>query len=85
MQNEIMNIRREKEQLFNEKNDTKLTLMRELDQDKFKLKNVTSDLEKCLQTIKNMEIENQKLKDRIDERNDEIKDLTNEKYSLVIF
>jgi len=85
MQNEIMNIRREKEQLFHEKNDTKITLLREIDQDKFKLKNVTSDLEKCLQTIKNMEIENQKLKDRIEERNDEIKDLTNEKYSLVIF
>jgi len=83
MQNEIANNRREKENAIIEKNETKLSLMKEVDQEKFKIKQVTSELEKCLQTIKNHEYENQKLKDRLEERNDEIKELTNEKYHLV--
>jgi len=83
MQNEIANMRREKENLVIEKNESKLHLMKELDQNKFKIKQITSELEKSSQTLKNVEYESQKFKDRFDERNEEIKELTNEKYHLI--
>ena len=57
--------------------------MRELDQTEFKIKSQSVELESALKTIKNYEQENQKLKTKVDERNDEIKDLTNEKYVLI--
>lgn len=57
--------------------------MKELDQDKFRVKHLNSELEKAQQTLKNIEYENQKLKDRLDDRNEEIKELTNEKYQIV--
>jgi len=83
MQNEILNIRREKEQIVHDKNEAKLTLMREIDEDKLKLKNLSAELDKSQQITKNLEIENNKIKAKIEELNNEIKGLTSEKYQLV--
>ena len=83
MQNEISSIRREKEHIIIEKNESKLTLMKELDQDRFKLKQMQAELEKTMQCTKNFESETQKLREKTEERNEEIKELTNAKYHLV--
>ena len=57
MQNEISNLRKEKDNLLMERNDTRLNLMKDLDQEKIKNKLMANDFEKIGQMNKNMDHE----------------------------
>ncbi len=82
MQNEITLLRKEKDNLLMERNDSRLNLMKELDQERIKNKLIGNDLEKISQLNKNIENELIILKEKLETKNEEIKSLTNEKFSL---
>jgi hypothetical protein len=83
LQTEISNLRKEKELLLSEKNETKINLLKELDTEKLKIKMLNNDNEKYTQIIKNLETEVNNHKTKLDEKHEEIKNLMNEKFSLV--
>ena len=82
MQNEISSLRKEKDSLLMERNETRLNLMKEMDQEKIKNKLMSNDYEKISQLNKNVEHELIMIKEKLEAKNEEIKSLTNEKFSL---
>ena len=82
LQAEISNLRKDKEALLIERNEIKLNLLKELDQEKLKLKMAQNDVDRTSSFTKNLENEIQSSKLKNDETAEEIKDLMNEKYSL---
>ena len=80
---EVEKLRREKESLTIERNDIKLTTMRDNDKEKFNNKVLFSENERNKILIENMKNEIQNYKSSINRRDTEIKDLMNEKLNLV--
>jgi hypothetical protein len=83
MQNELANLRKEKDLLLTEKNEVKLSLLKELESEKMKSSTINALNEKNLQIIKNVENELSGLKNRLEDKNQENKILTNEKFTLL--
>ena len=79
---EINALRREKEQSVFEKNDVRLTLMKELDSEKMKNKILEADYDRNNHILKNLEYELSYIKNKLDEKNDEVRVLLEEKFSL---
>lgn len=82
MQNEISSLRKEKDLLSIEKNEVKLSLLKELDQEKLKLKMLNADYERNIQTVKNAEDEINIIREKMEEKNEENRVLMNEKFYL---
>ena len=80
---EVEKLRREKESLTIERNDIKLTTMRDNDKEKFNNKVLFSENERNKNLIENMKNEIQNYKSSINRRDIEIKDLMNDKLNLV--
>ena len=80
---EVEKLRREKESLTIERNDIKLTTMRDNDKEKFNNKVLFSENERNKILIENMKNEIQNYKSSINRRDIEIKDLMNDKLNLV--
>jgi chromosome segregation ATPase len=83
LQNELGNLRKEKDVLLIEKNEAKLNLLKELESEKMKSSTINALSEKNLQTIKNLENEISALKNKLEDKNQENKLLTNEKFTLL--
>lgn len=81
-QTEITNLRKEKELIISERNEIRITLLKELDQEKLKSRMMHNDYEKNTTSNKNMETELGNIKTKIEDKNEEIKNLINEKYFL---
>jgi len=64
------------------RNDTRLNMMKEVEQEKIKNKLMINDYEKTLQLNKGIDHEMNLLKEKLEAKNDEIKSLTNEKFNL---
>lgn len=79
---EINALRREKENSLLEKNDVRLTLMKELDSEKMKNKILEADYDRNNHVLKNLEYELSYIKNKLDEKNDEIRILVEEKFSF---
>jgi chromosome segregation ATPase len=82
LQSEITNLRKEKELILSEKNEIKITYLKELDQEKLKNKVVNNDNEKLQLTLKNIESDLQNMKNQTSEKNEEIKNLMVDKFNL---
>lgn len=80
--NELNSLRREKEQLQLDRNDVKLSLMKELDSEKLRSKMISAENERNSHLVKTIEDELTALKHKLDEKNDEVKFLIEEKYNL---
>jgi hypothetical protein len=83
LQNEVLFLRREKDSLFSERNDIKLSLSRELDHERMKSASLASENEKNNQLIKITSEELTQLRSKIEEKHCENKILTNEKFNLL--
>lgn len=77
---EINSLRREKENSILEKNDVRLTLIKELDSEKMKNKILEADYDRNNHVLKNLEYELSYVKSKLDEKNDEIRLLLEEKF-----
>lgn len=78
---EISALRREKELSVMEKNDTRLSLIKELDAERLKNKILEADNDRYNHVIKNLEYEVTYIKNKLDEKNEELKQLIEEKFS----
>ena len=76
-------LRREKESLTIERNDIKLTTMRNNDKEKIQIKFYLQENERIKNLVESIKKEKQNYKNLINRRNSEIKDLTNYKLNLV--
>jgi hypothetical protein len=83
MQNELANLRKEKDILLTEKNEAKISLLKELESEKLKSSTINALNEKHLQIIKNLENEIVSLRNKLEDKNQENKILTNEKFTLL--
>lgn len=83
LQNEISNLRRDKDSILMERNEIKLQLMKELDQEKLKSKTIQNESERNSQVIRNLENESQLLKQKLETKSDEVNDLMQEKVSFL--
>jgi hypothetical protein len=83
LQNEVLFLRREKDVLFCERNDVKLSLTRELEHERMKSASISSENEKLSQIVKINDNELSQLRDKIEDKNSENKILTNEKFNLL--
>lgn len=79
---EISALRREKELNIMEKNDTRLSLIKDLDSEKLKNRILEADNDRFNHVIKNLEYELSYLKNKLDEKNEELKSLIEEKFQL---
>jgi hypothetical protein len=82
LQSEITSLRKEKELILTEKNEIKLSYLKELDQEKLKNKVLNNENEKMQLTLKNLETDLQNMKNQINEKNEEIKNLLVDKFNL---
>ena len=79
---EINALRREKENSVLEKNDIRLSLMKELDTEKMKNKILEADYDRCNHSLKNFDYELNYLKSKMDEKNEELRSCLDEKFSI---
>lgn len=82
-QNEIANLRKEKETLTKEKFESNLNMSKELEKSKLDLAIKNTDYERVCNSFKLIETENSNLRNKFDSKNDEIKNLIEEKLHLV--
>lgn len=80
--NEISNLRREKDMFILEKNEVRLSLMKEADAEKMKYKVLEAENERKNHILKNVEYELNHIKSKFEEKSEEIKYLIEEKYML---
>lgn len=82
LQNEISNLRRDKDILTSEKNEIKINLIKQLDEEKLKQKILQNEIEKLEYSVKINETEMKNLKIKTDEKTDEIRNLINDKLTM---
>lgn len=83
LQNEIFNLRKEKESLLKEKFEINLNATKELEKLKLDVAVKTTEYERISNSFGLIETENSNLRNKYDAKNDEIKNLIEEKLSLM--
>jgi len=83
LQNEIINLRKEKECITKEKFEINLNATKDLEKLKLDIALKTTENERILNSYKLIESENVNLRNKYDNKNDEIKSLIEEKLALV--
>jgi len=83
LQNEIFNLRKEKEILTKEKFQINLNSSKELEKLKLDIAVKTTEYERISNSYKLIEAENSNLRNKFDSKNDEIKNLIEEKLALL--
>lgn len=83
LQNEIFNLRKEKETLTKEKFEINLSATKDLEKLKLDIAVKTTEYERIFNSFKLIESENLNLRSKFDAKNDEIKNLIEEKLALM--